>query len=158
MMTFFTQQVKEISGLRLLWADYKWEKQGNRGRTEQQCWTGCLLIRIGLITRDPCVVPYHLHLPTACRSAIFTQTPTVIDTGSQIRSSIFLHLYLYKHKCGMHLCFNVRPQKNTSKAPELQEWNRLLEQQQQPCRPRLFRFPVTKKNDSQQSVTPIMLP
>ena len=97
---FFTQQVKDSSGgLRLLWAVHDWEEQGNRGRREQQCWTGCLLIRIGLEARDPYVVPYHSHLPTACRSAIYTQTPIVLSAQALIFNVPAPLCRLYKHKC-----------------------------------------------------------
>lgn len=127
---FFTKQVKESSGgVRGLGAIHEWEEQGNRGRTEQQRWAGRLLIRIGLVTRDPHSLPYHLHPPTACRSATYTQTPIVLSAQAlKIRSSMFLHRYVvpYKHEHSMPSCIAARPQKKTHTqncSSEMDSWS-----------------------------------
>lgn len=138
-MMFFMQQVKEcVGGLRLAWAVHEWEEQANRGRTEQQCWTDYLLIRIGLKTRDPYVVPYHLHLPTACRSAINTQTPIVLSAQA-LSSSMFLHHYVVCTNTNV-LVLHRPPTKN--KNQELQSCRSEMDSKSSSshARPRLFAF------------------
>lgn len=155
---FFTQQVKESSGgFRVLWAVHEWEEQGNRGWTEQQCWTGCLLIRIGLMTRDSylllvtCTCPQLVDQLFAPRHLLFCQHR---HTDPVFNAPAPLHC-LYKNKCSMHCC---SPTKTTLlRAPELQEENGLLEQR--PCHSQAFSALLSQRRMTHsRSVTLIMIP
>lgn len=117
------QVQKGWGGLGVLWVVHKWEEQGHRRRTEQQHWTGRLPVRVALRALSW----LSGSRPTACRSAV--HRPTTL----QHRPPVLNHRRILSASTSVRaLLSHPQTEDTLSAAPDVQEWNGLLQEEPRP--------------------------